>query len=1606
MTNRGNGEGGGVMALGGVYPGHEERFALHLQVLVEEGQRPARALEALQRYYAGFEIYVRTEPNGTPKNVNELTEEDVERLLRFPRKQQDGRDITYQEANMEHDPGDMFVPFLRARKDALIEFAQELLEQSRLSDEDQGRLDLVNEAAEEYGALMRPVLDLRKQAAELRAKAEAAAKQGDGATETEALQEEIIILRSLKAYQEEHGDQLDELREVLEHRWTEFLGMVKAQGKWIPYLTEYSGILTGDYLKNVSEEHIESLMQDVKTKQQALSDFSEEFARTQFDKGPEEVSKKEFLEALRRPGNEEALERYLGLEAALRVALENEEYRLWVALEDEMVYKTNDRLNKRYYVNATREKLVGFAQSVTRGNEWPSELPAEFLNGIPADKQTEAVKLYQELCERFELSGVQDYLGEFEGEYSFEDEERMDQRERSYRNRDWIGFWRAVEKLYDSTHEKPASLPEMFVASSMKDGGVWKVLGYAHDVPDYWDIPDSFVQIGHQRYPTVFSLHPGGAHPFAELLDALIHNGDFATYVANVAHWMVYGRSPSFGTDTEAASIAYHILKHTLGYMPHIVFEALAPTTGLDLERLQRISPELAEQFEALAETHIAGSPDGPWFFIIGSEGWDEHGKPTYELTGVTDTSVLRPSVFTVWQFEDISIAMIGSEFQAMMEAAQQLYEDGVIPTPIPDNITIVRGGSVELKVVSEGTPGAYEIADGLFVRAADGGTRSFVIEESPTGKKDFVIKDKFGEIVLAVAPAADLEADIVVGQVPIEVAEFFNIKDLWTGIPSDIISFIQDRLPDWDYNTFRWVVLRLVELAQEDRNRTAVQRVLNELHDQLPYQQINAEEGPQKRRSSLAQVIREGLDRIFESVKSVAEEASREDQYRKVDFDTQTLMPEPEAFDQVLVIDAKGFPHEIDHDAWKDLQEEAAEAGWGEERLISEAAARLPASLSRMVVRAYRAGWRHLSITNLSGHRFIGTGVGPGSWELNIDLYGAPGQNLGTGSMGISFHPHAYYVQDDTFLNATGGYLAVPGSVGTTLGFAMQGATMVIGGDVHSRAFIQSTSRPGGQGYRVGILGRPYEFVGESLMGADLLMWMGLETDGNGGLTRRYYPYEGQDIAPGASLGNLLIYDPDDRLRAFHIEVNGQELILDRQQLESLDADNWPEALEGILSFEEWSSIQVVGIPAGTAGIREPLYLESVLLAEESLPLSLVGVLTSNQWQQIRAADEYQVGAWPVLSPREFLVLLTQESVEFALSPERLIRLWSDGPQYPMARRVPVDDTTWMEANRMFLLMNQEFGLRGEFVDKSGEVVPSRVWVGSEYELLRFAQTLVEEITSGRGPSDWPGQMERAVEDYAKALVGITDQTDDPEKIQAALAGPTQQLRKAFGFLIAPGVLDQLLVQNLDLQLSLLHQVHDSLQELLDVFDANGLDSYLTQVWHNPELREHYDYRGFWNLIHTLYSVGQPPLHSEARRCEVRVDGVWKELEASDLAGCESATGTSALLRFHLVVDGEAQILTKENFTQLRPMQGADRTKLKHRQAEAKKRANDYRVQDLRQRVEARDPVDMGDLFGEILKVDLPEVPPPPPVGALLRQQRELVAESLDQLGMLESAL
>ncbi|MHA1984292.1 MAG: GltB/FmdC/FwdC-like GXGXG domain-containing protein [Candidatus Hodarchaeales archaeon] len=243
------------------------------------------------------------------------------------------------------------------------------------------------------------------------------------------------------------------------------------------------------------------------------------------------------------------------------------------------------------------------------------------------------------------------------------------------------------KKFYSSLGDKKA-----FVLSHGKDMLVFKIVGYAEQVIQYYKLDqiEGYIWIGHHRYPTKGVVwHPGGAHPFIGLNDTLVHNGDFSNYHGVAEYLAQFNVYPLFLTDTEVAAYLFDLYSRVFDYSNELIIEALAPTTERDFYMLKSDKQEL---YKKLQLSHINGSPDGPWFFIIGrSQPNNKH----IQLLGITDTSMLRPQVFAMVEGnEGEKIGIVASERQAIDAVLESISLSHENMSSKADIYWNARGGS------------------------------------------------------------------------------------------------------------------------------------------------------------------------------------------------------------------------------------------------------------------------------------------------------------------------------------------------------------------------------------------------------------------------------------------------------------------------------------------------------------------------------------------------------------------------------------------------------------------------------------------------------------------------------------------------------------------------------------------------------------------------------------------------------------------------------------------------------------------------------------------------------------------------------------------------
>jgi glutamate synthase domain-containing protein 1/glutamate synthase domain-containing protein 3 len=427
-------------------------------------------------------------------------------------------------------------------------------------------------------------------------------------------------------------------------------------------------------------------------------------------------------------------------------------------------------------------------------------------------------------------------------------------------------------------HEFYASLGEKkaFVLSYGKNIMILKVVGYAEAITKYYKIDDlrAYVWIAHQRFPTKGRVwHPAGAHPFGAINTALVHNGDFANYYSVCEYLAQRNIYPQFLTDTEVSVLLFDLLARTYKYPLEYIIESMAPTSELDFERLPR---EKQKIYRSIQATHIHGSPDGPWFFII-ARSLPEQKR--FQLMGITDTAMLRPQVFA-FSSGEVQVGLIASEKQAIDATLLSLSREDRRISPIADRYWNARGGS-----------------------HTDGGAFIFELGENGGGKFNLTCTDKF-EVPVPLPSQTEGYDFSSAERAPDEVINKDIARCLETGEATALFEYVRENIPNRSFKDITAMLDIVVELAGDVKYTTVAIEALTLLNDR------RYSTGA-KKRNHIIFLVREALSRLFGEIPGLDTGTSVENAYRRIDYRTRDSLRPPAAGETTLVINTSGFPHE-----------------------------------------------------------------------------------------------------------------------------------------------------------------------------------------------------------------------------------------------------------------------------------------------------------------------------------------------------------------------------------------------------------------------------------------------------------------------------------------------------------------------------------------------------------------------------------------------------------------------------------------------------------------------------------------------------------------------
>ncbi len=644
-----------------------------------------------------------------------------------------------------------------------------------------------------------------------------------------------------------------------------------------------------------------------------------------------------------------------------------------------------------------------------------------------------------------------------------------------------------------------------FVLSHGRDLLVLKIVGYAEQAAEYYRLNDltAHVWIAHQRYPTKGRVwHPGGAHPFIGLNEALVHNGDFANYHGVAEYLRQRHIVPLFLTDTEVSALLFDLWDRVYGYPLEVTLEALAPTTERDLDMLP---PDKQRLYRAIQAAHIHGSPDGPWFFIIARSQPD---VAKWQLLGITDTSMLRPQVFALYenshsgpgtreartgaQTGSVQLGLVASERQAIQAALRSLAAEDARFLPHADKYWVARGGS--------------HTDGGAFVFTVTEPENDPAHGETSSGTRRLLCEDKFGTPVTI---SADQHHHNPLTIDPTRVGhdlrrtmqeQLYHAFD--DGGAPTLYNWASATMRDWDYDQTALFVQTVTNFGRAAGDEWDFSRQTLTLLRDRRY------DTGAKRRASALTLLDEGLRSLFAAIPLVAESPHPEymhpaSTHARITHVTRDRLCAPTDPKTTLLIDALDFPPE------------------GEDCAV------------RLLVKAHDLGWRRFIVYNWRGGRFAACGLGPDTGDVRLDIYGDAGDYLGSGLDGAEVHVHGD-AQDQVGQILKSGTLVIHGDVGQTFLYGAKGGEIYVLGNAAGRPLINAVGRP-----RAIINGTCLDYLAESFMAGDPLqgggfvILNGVTFDAHGKLVELETPYPGGNLFSLASGGAIYLRDPRGKVDA-----------------------------------------------------------------------------------------------------------------------------------------------------------------------------------------------------------------------------------------------------------------------------------------------------------------------------------------------------------------------------------------------------------------------------------------------------------------------------------------
>ncbi len=217
------------------------------------------------------------------------------------------------------------------------------------------------------------------------------------------------------------------------------------------------------------------------------------------------------------------------------------------------------------------------------------------------------------------------------------------------------------EYVVENVMELNSTVDGAFVASSGKNMGAFKGVGYPEDIGVFYKLDEykAYIWTAHGRFPTNTPGWWGGAHPFCLLDWSIVHNGEISSYGINKRYLEPFGYKLELRTDTEVIAYLFDLLVRRHKMSIELAAKALAPPFWKDIDRMPDRERKIAT---AIRQVYGGALLNGPFSIILG------HSRG---MVGFNDRIKLRP--MTCGRKDDM--LYMSSEESGIREIAPDLDE-------------------------------------------------------------------------------------------------------------------------------------------------------------------------------------------------------------------------------------------------------------------------------------------------------------------------------------------------------------------------------------------------------------------------------------------------------------------------------------------------------------------------------------------------------------------------------------------------------------------------------------------------------------------------------------------------------------------------------------------------------------------------------------------------------------------------------------------------------------------------------------------------------------------------------------------------------------------